>query len=359
MANIGKAIKYARGSIWNVNMIFEQEAKGLQNANRPCVIISSDDGNNTNDTVIVALITSRDKANREVNVPFININNAENVVLCNQIFTVSKEWLSYRPYGMLPESVMIQVENAITLALGINTNIPNINDLFELINNYIEVRTKEIESKNNIVTNSLVDATINKINSEVSKLEEKQKGKQNKESLSEVHRKRGRKSKEELDKQKELLNTACGTRKTDSKKDEALTEEQLLAKKLADALNKSSIKLPEGSENLFDTNSVLNKEIEASEKVDSKPTKKRGRPKKTEVTDKQVKEESKGSLLKTKKVKTSSRKPLGFWTDDKKQEFVNDRATMSIDEIKSKWGMDNTKSIYQMYYKFKVDLGLQ
>lgn len=265
-----KVIQYARGSVWYVNQIFSEQKVGLQNANRPCVIVSSDDGNMTNKTVVIALITSRDKAGKSINVPFINYKGEENVVLCNQLFTVSKDWLSPRNFGFMPKNLMTKIDDAIASALSINTQRIDTTKLEDLLVELINTKVKQnIIDNNNTEINNIIDGLYNRISSEVNK------------SLKEESKSIGLDIKDDagLDKQKSTEETPK-TNKTKISKSETKT----------------------------------------TEKVNN-----------------------------TK----STRKPHGFWTDERKAEFVHDKETMELSALKEKWQMSNSKTIYQMYYMFK------
>lgn len=50
------------------------------------------------------------------------------------------------------------------------------------------------------------------------------------------------------------------------------------------------------------------------------------------------------------------RKSKGFWTKEHKLELLDDNKALSQEEVLSKWGISNKRTLYQMVYKFKKDL---
>jgi len=143
-----KALKYARGTIWSIDNFLNQVEQGVQSGRRPCVIISNDMGNASNDSVIVAMITSKLKTNVMVNVPFVNVRGEENVVLCNQIHTVSKKWLKDPMLGILNSETMKKIDKA--LALSLEITILNQTGI-QLDNEFIQRLLLNI-TRNNVIT---------------------------------------------------------------------------------------------------------------------------------------------------------------------------------------------------------------
>lgn len=153
-----RIISHPRGAIYFVNIDFNTEdTKGVQTGNRPCVIISSNTGNASSDSVVVALITSKDKQDIGINVPFVNWNGEENVILCNQVHTVSKKWLTNKCFGMLPPSVMKEVDKQLSLAMGIPRNSVDISEITRAINQLIEVKKAELKAEKQGVTQKVVN----------------------------------------------------------------------------------------------------------------------------------------------------------------------------------------------------------
>lgn len=74
----------------------------------------------------------------------------------------------------------------------------------------------------------------------------------------------------------------------------------------------------------------------------------------TEIKDNSA--ESKTNAAPKNKEKSSDRKPRGFWTEEKKAEFIEDRHKLSIEDLMQKWNFASIKSVYSMYYVFRRDL---
>lgn len=88
------------------------------NKKRPCLIISSDEGNEMSSRVTVAAITS------SVNIvyPFqvkISMKNKDGKVLLNQIRTIDKQRLDGKKIISLDKETMIQVDKALKIALAL------------------------------------------------------------------------------------------------------------------------------------------------------------------------------------------------------------------------------------------------
>lgn len=99
-------------------------ARGSEQAGRrPALVISTDRGNETAPTVIVAALTSRGTSRRypfQVRIPLaVRIGlSQESTVLCHQLITVAKERLGLR-IGTLSPELMAQVDQALRVALGL------------------------------------------------------------------------------------------------------------------------------------------------------------------------------------------------------------------------------------------------
>lgn len=266
-----KIISHPRGAIYFCNIEFAEgtDIKGIQSGNRPCVVISNDDGNSTSDVVTVALITSKEnKSNLSINVPFINWNGEENVVLCNQLHTVNKKWLTSKCFGVMPEKLMKEVDKALTISLGLKTTSVDISDITSTVDKIIKAKVSEINSNKTDVTQE----TVSKIAEQL---------------------------------------------------------EKMFIEVLVPAKEKQVKAIKESAP-------VLNAYVESKLVTETK-----------NVNKVESKQETKVITLK---------KPKGFWTDQNKREFIRDKETMPLSDLKAKWKIDNPKSIYQMYYKFKKDI---
>lgn len=95
-----------------------------QAGRRPALVVSNDRGNETAPTVIVAALTSRISGRRYpfqvfVSARAVNGLTSDSTILCHQLITVSKERLA-RPIGILPPNLMVRVDAALKVALGLN-----------------------------------------------------------------------------------------------------------------------------------------------------------------------------------------------------------------------------------------------
>jgi mRNA interferase MazF len=117
--NLPMTHQIRRGDIFTVN--FEPVRGSEQGKVRPALIIQNDVGNRYSPTVIVAAITSGDRAHFDVNVviqaPEGGLTN-DSLVLLNQIRTVDKTRLG-RYWGRLTSKKMAKVDEAIQISLGL------------------------------------------------------------------------------------------------------------------------------------------------------------------------------------------------------------------------------------------------
>ncbi len=87
------------------------------NKKRPCLIISSDEGNEVSSRVTVAAITSSVKTVHPFQVK-IHMKNKDGKVLLNQIRTIDKQRLDGKIYS-LDKEAMAQVDKALKIALSL------------------------------------------------------------------------------------------------------------------------------------------------------------------------------------------------------------------------------------------------
>lgn len=295
-----KVITHPRGAIYFVDINFKEDAQGVQSGNRPCVVVSSDAGNSSSDVVTVLLITSKEKSSKGINVPFMNWNGEENVVLCNQIHTVSKKWLTNKCFGMMPSSVMKEIDKQLAVAMSISRNTVDISELTQAVNKIIDLKRQEIKNNKQPITQKAVTEIAEQL--------------------------------EHL-----FLDVLVPMDK------EAKENEKEDIQKAAPILT-----------SFIDAKTPLEKTEENKETDKSKVSEKHEIPeiseKKESLADTMVVEPEKSTKPK--------RKPKGFWTEEKIKEFINDKETMPLTALKQKWEIDNSQTIYQMYYRFKKDLGL-
>ena len=111
--------RYRRGDIWTVD--FEPVVGSEQGKVRPALIIQNDIGNRYSPVLIVAAITSGEKAiydtEVEVKAPEGGLRH-DSLVLLNQIRTVDKRRVG-QFWGRLAPQTMRQVNEAIKISLGL------------------------------------------------------------------------------------------------------------------------------------------------------------------------------------------------------------------------------------------------
>lgn len=62
------------------------------------------------------------------------------------------------------------------------------------------------------------------------------------------------------------------------------------------------------------------------------------------------------SETKVSKPKTTN-KGRGYWTTERMKEFINDKKTLPLTEVRDKWNLSSNKVVHQYYYLFKQRLG--
>lgn len=105
-----------RGDIFYI-VDTKEEVGSEQAAGRPAVVISSPAGCSTSAVVTVAYLTTQAKANMAVHVP-INSAKKPSIVLCEQIFTVSKTRLGNLE-GHVTDNEMQKINKGVSEALGL------------------------------------------------------------------------------------------------------------------------------------------------------------------------------------------------------------------------------------------------
>lgn len=121
---MGREIK--RGDILFVDL---RGAEGSeQGGKRPVVVIQNNIGNKFSPTIIVATITSqlgKKSLPTHVSLPsYITPLKRDSVVLCEQLRTIDKTTRISGYVGSLNESKMKEIDNAISISLGLIKNTP-------------------------------------------------------------------------------------------------------------------------------------------------------------------------------------------------------------------------------------------
>lgn len=111
--------RYRRGDVWTVD--FEPVVGSEQGKVRPALIIQNDIGNRYSPVLIVAAITSGEKAiydtEVEVEAPEGGLRH-DSLVLLNQIRTIDKRRAG-RFWGRISPQTMRRVDEAIKISLGL------------------------------------------------------------------------------------------------------------------------------------------------------------------------------------------------------------------------------------------------
>lgn len=116
---------YLRGTVWTYTRQIHE--KGVTYGTHPCIIISADEWNATHASVVVVPCTSKALAGTARNI-VLNLPTSEGRIFPTQITTVSKNALTNFK-GIVSESDMREIDNAIKAVLGLNTGI----DLYSII----------------------------------------------------------------------------------------------------------------------------------------------------------------------------------------------------------------------------------
>ena len=88
---------------------------------RPVVVIQNDIGNRFSTTTIVAVVTSENKKDLPTHIK-INYGEKGSIILCEQIFTISKKKIHYTPAPsyVLNEKEKEELNKALKVSLGLS-----------------------------------------------------------------------------------------------------------------------------------------------------------------------------------------------------------------------------------------------
>lgn len=123
---------YSRKNMWERNITY---------GTHPCIIISSDEWNESHSTVTVIPCTSNMLAGTAINLK-IDLGNSEGMVFMSQITTVDKNSLT-NFWGKLDDDNMNRLDNLIQNYLGLGAT----DSLFSLIRERREDQPKEIHMR--------------------------------------------------------------------------------------------------------------------------------------------------------------------------------------------------------------------
>lgn len=165
---MNESLKYKRGTVWWFHDKHSVDPEDhVQRGNRPVLVVSSDEGNSTNPTVVCLAITTKVEKNKTINVIIKNDKDEDNTVLCNQFKTVNKSQLTKYVYT-LSDKDMKRVEEGMITALQLNYLMDallctySIDQLNSMIEGIIVKKVKQIksESKKTILSASEVYSKI-------------------------------------------------------------------------------------------------------------------------------------------------------------------------------------------------------
>ena len=151
---MNESLKYKRGTVWwfhDKDSIDPEDH--VQRGNRPVLVVSNDEGNSTNPTLICLAITTKvEKKKKTINVIIKNDKDEDNTVLCNQFKTVNKSQLTKYVYT-LSDKDMKRVEEGMITALQLNYLMDallctySIDQLNSIIEGIIIKKFEELQSK--------------------------------------------------------------------------------------------------------------------------------------------------------------------------------------------------------------------
>ena len=117
-----KEINIKQGEIYYVTLGERNKHSGSeQRGVKPCVIIQNDIGNRFSTTTIVAVVTSENKKDLPTHIK-INYGEKGSIILCEQIFTISKKKIHYTPVPsyVLNEKEKEELNKALKVSLGLS-----------------------------------------------------------------------------------------------------------------------------------------------------------------------------------------------------------------------------------------------
>lgn len=165
---MNESLKYKRGTVWWFHEKHSVDSEDhVQRGNRPVLVVSNNEGNSTNPTVVCLAITTKVEKNKSINVIIKNDKGEDNTVLCNQFKTVNKSQLTKYVYT-LSDKDMKRVEEGMITALQLNYLMDallctySIDQLNSMIEGIIVKKVKQIksESKKTILSASEVYSKI-------------------------------------------------------------------------------------------------------------------------------------------------------------------------------------------------------
>lgn len=306
------SMRFKRGQVWHVVDGDFVAERGIQSGTRPYLIISSDEGNKHNNFVTALACTGKiEKAGLGINVAYYSeYAGREAVVLCNQVKNIHKDVLikSGRYMETLPEELMEKVNKAYMLAMGIpysDCKPIDTTKLKELVNEITSARVEEIKSSKEVTEDMVLEIAtgLETIFSDVLR-DHRAKQKSFEGSLEDVSL--------GMIKMQAALNQR-ENRNAGVKKDESLSE------------------APKVETPKVETPKVEKKEDVVTTYTEDQPTA-------------------------PKRKQPSSRKPHGYWTDERMIEYIKDKQSMRLTDLLEKWGVESSDVAIRLYYNCRKKL---
>lgn len=268
----------------------------VQHGNRPWLVVSNDDGNESSPTcVIVPLTAEENKTNIPVHVSFI-YEGVYNTILCEQPRTVDQAALKDYIYT-LDDSLMSKVEKAQQIQFSIRPlhtyadfSLENVVDHLKSIVDHIIQEKTEILKQQPIPVSKIEDAAI-----ELGGMLE------------------------------DLVGMSLSTTQSSAQLNTKQEEKQNLQNPTTNGQSKVQ-------HTRYSQIDKFNQKLEKSQQLQSHTT---------------------------PKVETTCEKPKrNSWTKESRQQYLNDCETMTPQEIMKKYHFKNTQSVFQTKYACKNALGI-
>lgn len=154
---MNQSLKYKRGTVWWFHDIDKDAITSedhVQRGNRPVLIVSNDEGNSTNPTLVCLCISTKVDKKKTINVNIKNEKNEDNTVLCNQFKTVNKSQLTKYLYT-ISDKDMKRVEEGIIASLQLSYLLDallctySMDQLNSIIEGIIIKKVEQIKSESN------------------------------------------------------------------------------------------------------------------------------------------------------------------------------------------------------------------
>lgn len=304
--------KFMRGQVW-IAELPENLGGCVQEKTRPIVITSNDIGNYESTIVNGVAVTSQTRYDLPINVKFMN-GKAQNTILCNQIFTLPHSRMKHYMFTLTDE-VMDKVSKALAISQGIDIQYPSLEIIEEVMTKFLE--TKIAQCKNDM--NKLNDDKILQIAENLKTILDKESTKLSKEPdkvLTKEVSVQTRDSDPEIHSKSVAYEPSIPT-------SPSFVAESSKPSKSTDFYEYDRDK------KCLSTISDHNKEL-----FETKVAPKSEKSKKT----------------------TATRRPSGYWNVDRMKEFIADKDTMPISEVREKWDISSNKTVVDYYYQFNSKL---